>query len=87
MNKHSYPVIIKEADLQRFKIRKGNYEMGIPCTMVLRLMDIEEYGYDYCGALSLVLAIFPEIDRYELEKELDELYKCVKSSKKAVRAA
>lgn len=72
MNKYAYPVIIKEADLQRFKIRKGNYEKSIPCTMVLRLMDIEEYGCDYCGALSLVLAIFPEIDRYELEKELDE---------------
>lgn len=72
MNKYAYPVIIKEADLQLFKIGKDNYEKSIPCTMVLRLMDIEEYGCDYCGALSLVLSIFPEIDRYELEKELDE---------------
>lgn len=72
MNKYAYPVIIKEADLQLFKISKGNYEKSIPCTMVLRLMDTEEYGCDYCGALSLVLEIFPEIDRDELEKELDK---------------
>ena len=39
--------------------------------MVLRLMDTEEYGCDYCGALNLVLELFPEIDRAELEKELD----------------
>ena len=28
--------------------------------------------YDYCRALGLVLELFPEIDRVELEKELDK---------------
>lgn len=43
-----------------------------PCAMVLRLMDTEEYGCDYCGALDLVLKLFPKINRAELEYELDQ---------------
>lgn len=39
--------------------------------MVLCLMDSEQYGNDYCGALAEVLAAFPEIDRAALEEELD----------------
>lgn len=41
------------------------------CIMVLELMDTEEYGNNYCGALREVLNAFPEINRGELEKELD----------------
>lgn len=39
--------------------------------MVLCLMDTEQYGNNYSGALAEVLAAFPEIDRAALEKELD----------------
>lgn len=42
------------------------------CTLVLRLMDTETYGNNYCQALNLVLELFPEIDRVKLEKELDK---------------
>lgn len=40
--------------------------------MVLRLMDTEEYSENYCRALALVLELFPEINRAELEEELDK---------------
>lgn len=43
---------------------------SIWCTMVLRLMDTEDYGNNYCASLSLVLDMFPEVNREELEKEL-----------------
>ena len=42
------------------------------CSMVLRLMEREKYANYYCDSLSLVLEIFPEIDREKLEKELDK---------------
>lgn len=45
---------------------------SIFCSIVLRLMDSEEYGNNYCKSLKLVLGIFPEIDREKLEKELDK---------------
>lgn len=45
---------------------------SIFCSMVLRLMDSEDYGNNYCKSLKLVLGIFPEVDREELEKELDK---------------
>ena len=65
-------IIIDKRNLLAYKIESGNHYKSIPCTMVLRLMDTEEYGCDYCGALNLVLELFPEIDRAELEKELDQ---------------
>ena len=37
-----------------------------------RLMDTENYANNYCDSLSLVLELFPEIDREKLEKELDK---------------
>lgn len=40
--------------------------------MVLRLMDTEEYGNNYCRALSLVAELFPELDTDILKKELDK---------------
>ena len=64
--------LLNERDLLRFKIISGEHMKSIPCAMVLRLMDTEEFGCDYCRALGLVLELFPEIDRVELEKELDK---------------
>ena len=63
MNEHS--ILLNERDLLRFKIISGGFMKSIPCTMVLRLMDTEEFGCDYCRALGLVLELFPEIDRVE----------------------
>ena len=45
---------------------------SIFCSMVLRLMDTEEYSNNYCKSLDLVLRLFPEIDGELLEKELDK---------------
>lgn len=47
-------------------------EKSIFCSMVLRLMDTAEYSGNYCESISLVLNIFPEVDREKLEKELDK---------------
>ena len=65
-------IIIDKRNLLRYKIESGNHYKSIPCAMVLRLMDTEEYSENYCRALDLVLGLFPEIDRAELEKELDK---------------
>lgn len=67
-------IVINERELLNTKIYNPEFDnvKSIPCTMVLRLMDTEEYGCDYCGALNLVLELFPKIDRAELEKELDQ---------------
>lgn len=46
-------------------------EKSIFCSMVLRLMDTEEYSCNYCKSIALVLELFPEVDREKLEKELD----------------
>lgn len=45
---------------------------SIFCSMVLRLMDTEEYSCNYGKSLALVLELFPEADRELLEKELDK---------------
>lgn len=63
-------VIIGSRDLLRYKLSKNG--KSVPCTMVLRLMDTEEYSNNYCRSLDLVLELFPETDRGELEKELDK---------------
>lgn len=72
-NMKANDIVINERELLNTKIYNPEFDSikSIPCTMVLRLMDTEEYGCDYCGALNLVLELFPEIDRAELEKELD----------------
>ena len=67
-------IIIDKRNLLGYKIESGNHYRSIPCTMVLRLMDTEEYCNNYCRALDLVLKLFPEIDRAKLEKELDQLF-------------
>lgn len=45
---------------------------SIFAAMVLRLMDTEEYGNNYCRALSLVAELFPELDTDILKKEVDK---------------
>lgn len=65
-------ITIDERSLLSYKIENGNHHKSIPCTMVLRLMDTEEYSNNYCSALDIVLKIFPEVNRAELEKELDK---------------
>ena len=65
-------IIIDKRNLLGYKIESGNHYKSIRCTMVLRLMDTEEYSENYCRALALVLELFPEINRAELEEELDK---------------
>lgn len=49
----------------------GQHPASDPALMVLLLMETEEHANNYCSALREVLAAFPEIDREELETELD----------------
>ncbi len=65
-------IIIDKRNLLGYKIESGNHYKSIPCAMVLRLMDTEAYSNDYCRSLDLVLELFPEVDRVQLEKELDK---------------
>lgn len=51
--------------------KTDNNKKSDACIMVLELMDMEEYSCNYCRALSAVLDAFPEVNRDELEKELD----------------
>lgn len=64
-------IVIRPEQVQSVKIESVGRRKSLPCTLVLRLMDTEEYSCDYCKSLSLVLALFPETDQAELEKELD----------------
>lgn len=50
---------------------RGNVLMSDPAYMVLELMETEEHANNYYGALREVLAAFPEVNRDELEMELD----------------
>ena len=40
----AHSIILNERDLLRFKIISGGFMKSIPCAMVLRLMDTEEFG-------------------------------------------
>ena len=48
----------------------GQHPASDPALMVLMLMDRQEVP-NYCRALRVVMAAFPEIDRETLETELD----------------
>ena len=48
----------------------GEHPATDPALMVLMLMDRQEEP-NYCRALRVVLAAFPELDRETLETELD----------------
>lgn len=49
----------------------GNHPASDAALMVLLLMETEEHANNYCSALREVLNAFPEIDRDELETELN----------------
>lgn len=51
--------------------KHGAHPASDPALMVLLLMETEGLANNYCSALREVLAAFPEIDRDELETELD----------------
>lgn len=50
---------------------RGNALMSDSAYMVLELMETEEHANNYCSALREVMDAFPEVDRDELETELD----------------
>lgn len=49
----------------------GSHPASDPALIVLLLMETEEHANNYCSALREVLAAFPEVNRDELETELD----------------
>ena len=49
----------------------GNHPASTPALLVLLLMETEGHANNYCSALREVLAAFPEVNRDELETELD----------------
>lgn len=51
--------------------KHGSHSASDPALIVLLLMETEEHANNYCSALREVLDAFPEVDRDELEKELD----------------
>lgn len=52
--------------------KHGAHPASDPALMVLLLMETEDYSNDYCAALREVLQAFPEVNRDELETELDK---------------
>lgn len=51
--------------------KHGSHPASDPALIVLLLMETEEHANNYCSALREVLNAFPEVDRDELEAELD----------------
>lgn len=51
--------------------KHGSHQASDPALIVLLLMETEEHANNYCSALREVLDAFPEVDRDELETELD----------------
>ena len=51
--------------------KHGSHSASNPALMVLLLMETEEHSNNYCSALCEVLNAFPEVNREELETELD----------------
>lgn len=49
----------------------GNDTKSDAAHMVLELMDTDTHANNYCAALREVLAAFPEVNREELETELN----------------
>lgn len=69
MNETEKQIIKLSKSVLNNSLKQGK---SIFCSMVLRLMDTEEYANNYCDSLDLVLKLFPEVDREKLEKELDK---------------
>lgn len=51
--------------------KHGSHSASDSALMVLLLMETEEHSNNYCAALREVLNAFPEVNREELETELD----------------
>lgn len=49
----------------------GAHPASDPALIVLLLMETESHANNYCAALREVLAAFPEVNREELETELN----------------
>ena len=71
MTREELQAIADDARVWTIKMR-GTDNKSDAAHMVLSLMDTDEYGNNYCAALREVLAAFPEIDRDELESELEK---------------
>lgn len=50
----------------------GAHPASDPALMVLLLMEAEDHSNDYCAALREVLQAFPEVNRDDLDTELDK---------------
>lgn len=50
----------------------GKHPASDPALMVLMLMDTEAYANNFCSSLQKVLTAFPEVNREELETELNK---------------
>ena len=64
----------KRGELQAMADNRRQYAphpASDPALIVLLLMETEEHANNYCSALREVLAAFPEVDRDELENELN----------------
>lgn len=72
-------IIIDKRNLLAYKIESGNHYKSIPCTMVLRLMDTDEYANNYCKALALGLPVNELNAHYRAEYQAvqDALMKCL----------
>lgn len=73
MTRNELQTICNEAKKFTKEIHLYKRPKSDACTMVLELMcsTDEKYRGNYCASLSEILNAFPEIDRAELEKELD----------------
>lgn len=57
-------------DEQVFKISDLSLYKSLECSEVLQLMDSSEYA-NYCQSLETILTKYPNVNRAELEKELN----------------
>ena len=71
MTRNELQAMAEEARQWTIKMR-GKDTKSLYAHMVLILMDTDEFSENYCSSLREVLAAFPEIDKEELEEELNK---------------
>lgn len=71
MTREDLQRMVYEARMSQINRDKENRQKSDFAHMVLLLMDTDEYSENYCGSLRVVLSLFPEVDREELESELN----------------
>lgn len=66
-------VMVMKDPLPTYCNPKSN-EKSVFCSMVLRLMDLDDkrFGNNYYKSLKLVCDLFPEVDIKKLDRELDK---------------